>query len=626
MNFIQRVGCKVLGIETLESRIKQSARATDAQLDVLREELSSALLELAAEDEGWDNLGEASGQMFSRAFQVRQSQLARLMFIKNPLIKRGMQIQAQYVWGRGVDIEAKNADVNKALQTFIDDADNKKEITSHGAQLEKEIELQADGNNFFTFFPNARTGHVKVSSFPHSECTEIVTDPENKKKPWFYKREWTVETTDLKTGRRVTQKKVLYYPDWKYAPLSKPRSIGSVHIDWTSPVFHVKSGLFSDQLFGLSEIVAAIPWGKAYTEFLEDRASVARALSVFAWKATGEKGAKGLARLKQKLGQLSTAATDATGANVPVGTGGFRTASTIAVTKGNEIEPIKTGGATINPEEGRRFLLMIAAAFGVPETFFGDVSVGTLATAKSLNRPTEIMMVNRQIFWQAVLLEIFNFVIDWSIRAPQGQLSGQVTINDAGERQIKLDGDENARHIEITFPNVVEPDIPGDVEAITTAAKFLPDARLVARLLLSALGVDDLDTVLDDMFEKDGTPKNPPLVAPDADPDADEKQGNDKGKAKPPKAKTKNRESASDEDCRCTACQKQNVKEAKAKIAVHVEPGTLDPMSEDDLAAALTFTATDIAEALALAGDGMRELLTAQPDTAAVSSDKTETA
>jgi hypothetical protein len=527
MNFLQRAGRKVFGIEVTESRLQEERRAQSATLDLLREELSGALLDLAIEDEGWNKLGDDGGQMFSRAFQVRQSQLARLMYIKNPIIKRAVDVQAQYVFGRGVHIEATDKVVNEVIQAFLSDEDNQKEIASHLSQLEKEIELQCDGNIFFAFFPNARTGHVKMASFPHCEVTEIITDPENKKKPWFYKREWIAETTDLLTGETKTGRQVVYYPDWKYSPIVKPRAIGKVRIDWTTPVMHVKSGLFSDQKFGLSEVISAIPWAKAYKEFLEDRASVARALSVFAWKATGENGAKGLAKLKQKLGVLSNATADATGTRLPEGTSGVRVASTIALTKGNDIDPVKTAGATINPEEGRRYLLMVAAAFGIPETFFGDVSVGTLATAKSLNRPTEMMFANRQLLWMAVLMAILNYVIDWSIRAPQGKLSGRVTINDAGMREIEI-AEGTDRHIEITFPNVVEPDIIGEVKSLVLAAKFLPDAKLIARLLLSALRVDDLDTLLDQMFDENGVPKNAPPATDNATDKAGVKTADDK--------------------------------------------------------------------------------------------------
>jgi hypothetical protein len=619
MNVFQRAARKVLGFEQTELQLREAIAARDDSLDLLQEDLSAAL-ELAIEDEGWRKLNdEDGGALFSGAQRRRISQLARLMYLKNPVIKRAVDVQSHYVWGRGINVAATHPDVNQVIQDFIDDKDNQKEITSHGAQLQKEVELQTDGNIFFAFFIQLRTGRIKMRSFPHGEVTEIITDPEDRKTPRFYKREWTAKTVEMATGRTLTTRHTAYYPDWEYSPATRPARIGEHKIEWSSPIFHIKSGSFSDQDFGLSEVFSAISWAKAYKEFLEDRASVARALSVFAWKATGENGAKGLQKLKKKLGAIGAATADATGTrfNGSDNVSGVRVASTIATTKGNDIDPIKTSGATINPEEGRRFLLMVAAAFGIPETFFGDVSVGTLATAKSLNRPTEMMMVNRQLFWMAILTRIFQFVIDWAIRANAGALPGRVIIdNQTGERIIQIGNDTKTnkpmdRHIEITFPTVVEPDVGAEVTSIVSAATFLPDAKLVARLLLDALGVDDVDKVLEHCFDEEGNLKHPPQVSGNGFNTGD--QGSDDVNDAKDKKKATAAKETQKKGCSCGQCASVVSENKKSAPKIHVEPGAIEPMSEADLSAALTFTAEDVAAAIELAGGKMKEMLTARP-------------
>ena len=157
MNVFQRAARKALGFEQTESQLHEALRSRDDSLDLLQEELGAAL-ELAIEDEGWRKLGDDDGEMFSRAHRLRIAQLARLMYLKNPVIKRAVDVQSHYVWGRGINVAATHPDVNQVIQDFIDDCDNQKEITEHGAQLQKEVELQTDGNIFFAFFPNARTG------------------------------------------------------------------------------------------------------------------------------------------------------------------------------------------------------------------------------------------------------------------------------------------------------------------------------------------------------------------------------------------------------------------------------------------------------------------------------------
>ena len=73
---------------------------------------------------------------------------------------------------------------------------------------------------------------------------------------------------------------------------------------------------------------------------------------------------------------------------------------------------------------------MVAAATGLPESFFGDVSVGTLATARSLDRPTELKFHSRQTLWADVLRDLLGYVIDQAVTAPRGQLQGTVATDD----------------------------------------------------------------------------------------------------------------------------------------------------------------------------------------------------
>src|SRR5690606_19652667 len=92
--------------------------------------------------------------------------------------------------------------------------------------------------------------------------------------------------------------------------------------------------------------------------------------------------------------------------------------STFISGAGVKLEAVKTSGATVSAEDGRRIMLMVAAAMNLPETFYGDASVGSLATAKSLDRPTELAIKDRQSLWIDVLNAIHDFVLFWQVKAP----------------------------------------------------------------------------------------------------------------------------------------------------------------------------------------------------------------
>jgi hypothetical protein len=159
-------------------------------------------------------------------------------------------------------------------------------------------------------------------------------------------------------------------------------------------------------------------------------------------------------------------------------------------------------------------LLMVAAAVGLPETFFGDVSVGSLATASSLDRPTELKMRNRQTLWSDVYMGLFDYVLLQAVRAPQGGLAGVgriVTRIEEGQRLESVEWAEGVDpHIDIDFPPIVNPDMLRRVQAVVSAATMdgkapagTLDLITTARLVLVALGEDDIDEMLDALFPPD---------------------------------------------------------------------------------------------------------------------------
>ena len=66
-----------------------------------------AELELAVEDQGWIRIDGMSGDNdFSRDHVRKIGYLARINYLKNPLINRGVNVQTHYVFGQGVSIRA----------------------------------------------------------------------------------------------------------------------------------------------------------------------------------------------------------------------------------------------------------------------------------------------------------------------------------------------------------------------------------------------------------------------------------------------------------------------------------------------------------------------------------------
>jgi hypothetical protein len=506
----RRKAHKATSNNTATQDLREAIRQRDDSLELLQERLAE--LELAMEDQGWTRIDAGAGDTheFDRAALRSIGRMARLMYLKNPLIKRGVDVQTAYVFGQGVTIHGRAEAVNEVVQAFLDDAKNKAELTSHQARMLKEAELALFGNIFLVLFTNQTNGRVRVRSIPVDEVEDVITNPEDAKEPWYYKRCWRVRELEEASGEIKWVNRTAYYPDWRHRPQKarRPQAIGGQPVLWDSPVYHVKVGALSDMRFGLSEVYAALDWARAYKDFLEDWATIVRAYSRFAWKMTTQGGKRGVAAAKGKLGTTLGTGTGYAETN-PSPTVG----STFIGAEGTNMEPIRTAGATTSAEDGRRMLLMVAATVGFPETFFGDSSVGTLATAKSLDRPTELKIRSRQTLWADIYRDILSYVIEQAVRALKGLLHdlGNVTDEDDGTPIITLDkdaaGKEMSADVDVLFPPILEHDITETINATISAATLngqqpagTMDLKTLSRLLLTSLGVDDIDAILDLLY------------------------------------------------------------------------------------------------------------------------------
>lgn len=479
MGLIETAARRVLSEELTD--LQNKTRQYDQGMELLLERF--AALELALEDSGWRRLSAEGEREFSRKGLQQIIALSRLMYLSNPLINRAVDLQSLYVWGQGVTMSSEDEATADLISQTTTHRQNKVELFGHQGRKLKEIELQVTGNVFLALFRNISNGTLEISSIPVEEIDEIIRDPENRAQVWYYKRVWTAQEFD-QSGRLIGTHKTAYYPDWTYQPQAKPKTIGRDPVMWETPIYHIKVGGFSDMAFGVPETYAAIDWARAYKEFLEDWASIVRAHKRFAWQMKVGGGKAGIAAAKNKLN--TTLGTDSYETN-PAPTVG----STYIASGENKIEPIKTAGATVSAEDGRRLLLMVCAATGIPESFFGDVSLGTLATAKSLDRPTELKYRDRQLLWTEVYQDLLAYARDAKTRAPN---SGLVIETDAT--------------IDVEFPPVIQGDIEAQLKAIVSAATLdgkplagTMDIRTAARLVLTALGQDDIEELISNLPE-----------------------------------------------------------------------------------------------------------------------------
>lgn len=529
-----------------ESRLQQEVLRTAASYSLLQERISE--LELAQEDQGWNRLSSEGRAEFSREGLAQIIHTSRLSYLKNPLIRRAIDVSADYTWSLGVNIVATDKEVNAVVQSFMSDPDNQTELFSPLARIQQEIELRTTGNLFFAFFTSPSTGKTKLRTIPVDEIADVICNPDDAKDPWYYKRVYLQRVVNPSTGTVETHTRTVYHPCYRYRPVGGwPDVFAGQRVMRNAPIYHVKIGGFGWMRFGVPEIYPALDWSKAHKSFLEDCASVARSLSRFAWRLITKGGIQGLSAAKSKLNTMLGLDSRETNPKPPTG-------SILMSTDAHKMEPIKTSGMTISPSDARYYLLQVASAVGLPETFFGDTSSGNLATAESLDRPTELKMHTRQMLWAWVLTTILLYVVERFALA-----TSRFGVSEAPEddQVITVWSDEARREIAVGFPDILERDADAMVRAIVQGATLggqpmagTIDRKTTSLLLLQALGVPNPNELIAKYYEgKDEgelLPEPPPIPVSGGpgEPNRPGQAGNQSGTRSAPAAARSQRRSA----------------------------------------------------------------------------------
>lgn len=454
-------------------------------LGLVRENLAQAALR--RENNGWAKIGDDSvASEFTAQQRTDNATLAREYAVANPLAKNGLSVRQAFVWGTGVGISAADETVNEVIQEFLDDTGNRSTFAGHQAHLDLEQGLGTDGNVFLACFTDPRTGRVQVRTLPFTQVTDIITNPEDSTEPWFYLREWTERR--VVTGESATVRLKQYYPALQYQPAMKPRRIDNVEVRWDAPVYHVKDNGNPGWLFGVPDLFPVVSWLRGYTGMLNDWAKLSRALSTIAYKISGKTRNDTMA---------ARAAIQSAYANGQPG-------GAIATTNA-EVEAMPKTGANIEADGGLPLARMVAAGLGLPITLLiGDPGVtGARAVAETLTQPMVLNFKNRRELWTECIRAILNHVIDSSINAPLGTLTGKRVRDGHTIRYDLPDGVE--RTLIIEWPEIEDTTLTETVDAVVKGldAGIIPP-ETGARLVLRGLRVRDVDEVVESMKDDEG--------------------------------------------------------------------------------------------------------------------------
>ena len=424
---------------------------------ILREASVSVEADLAIEDTGWISLATQTGDVVSASDRIANLKLSRLYAVKDPLGKQAIRLWTDYTFGQGMTSHSDEDTTEEARKAFWESKANQSILSARG-QRKSSDKLLIDGEVFFAIFLGVK--EAKIRLIDPLEITEIITDPDDKEDVKFYKRSWT----DAQ-GKGHAE----FYPSTANIKneSAKDAEGKEVKAENNAPlVYHLTYNTISQR--GNPLLLPALLWIKYYTKFMASRIAVMLALAKFAWRTKVKGGQAAVNAVKAKTDAQQIAA-----------------GSVLLENMGSDTVPIKTeSGAQQAYQDGRQIKLMIAAAVGIPEQYFGDISIGNLATAKTVELPMMKMFQSYQKVWEDTYRDINEIVF---------------THNNIPE---------DKQYVDMDFPAIAPEDVAAAATAIVQVLQVLPqlgDSDDVKQIALMTLGVNDPSEVLDELNKTEDT-------------------------------------------------------------------------------------------------------------------------
>jgi len=434
-----------------ETRLRELAPRDELDL-IIREATASVEADLALEDEGWVSLAAQTGDVITASDRTTNLKLSRLYSLKDPFGKQSIRLWTDYTFGTGMtwSVSEENEATKEVLEKFWDSKANRKILGAAG-QRKSSNKVLVDGMIYFAIFLGSE-GIATIRRIDPLEITEIVTDPDDKENEMFYKRTWTdAEGTSKSAIYRSTTN--------KEGKSAVDRDGKTVEQTDEALVYRLE---YND---GNPLLLPALIWIKYYTKFMASRIAIMLALAKFAWKTKVKGGQAAVDAIKAKTHQQQ-----------------INAASQLLENMGSDTTPIKTEtGASAAYQDGRQIKLMIAAAAGIPEQYYGDISIGNLATAKTVELPMMKMFQSYQAVWADAYRDINEIVL--------------------GHNNIP----EDKQYVDMDFPKIAPEDVALAAQAIVQILQVMPelgDSDDVKQIALMTLGVNDPAEVLDELADE----------------------------------------------------------------------------------------------------------------------------
>jgi len=437
---------------------------------------------------GWMLLSDAMSTS-GRSEIVAQS---RLLARKDPLGRNANRIWESYVVGDGMTWDTiKDSESTPNSRLLLDwwNLSKNRPALNFQAQRKAYKSLLTDGElHYILFFGPLGTIPVIRLMEDSTEFIDPITHPDDRATVLYFVRRYSPESWSF--GEHGPQKTVETEERFQYikawdADLTvlKEAGINPPRADILQGALAIRATINESLSRGFPMNESALDWIRSFKGFMEDRVTISRALSRFAWRLTG-KGTE--TQIDSIISEIENKKPDS---DINAGRGVGKIFGSNEKLKLEALRP-PSGGAD-SRTDARLIRQMAGAGMGITEpNLTGDPSVGNLASLTAMDGSMHRNFSTDQALMKDTWRDVFSAVI---------------TRGKADPRVIEEAISWVRESLDIDFPVIVAQDLKIYSDAVSVLSPWLP-REWISKNALVAFGEKNPEQVLNEL----GMPEPPP--------------------------------------------------------------------------------------------------------------------
>lgn len=424
---------------------------------------------------------------------------SREAYVWDPVTGRIVDLYTDFGFAINIEIVPQDSAAIEPWGEFFTATRNSAVLGTRSISILSQEVLTA-GELFFVMFISKTDGQSTLRYIKTEEIVEIITLPDDGGIPLFYIREYSPSEGSVPIK--------VAYPDWRATPAELlkaklPDDIKLAHKERTVSLgndtqagtdvkmLHAAHRVKSGSLRGFPLMTAGVDWARAYRNFLQDRAAVARAVATFVDKLSTKGGSRAKDQLIATL-QSGLVGNPSRGYDDnPPPAAGSTWVDNEQLTR--DRMPLTTGAGDAE-KDGSGLLGQAGLAGGVYLHWLGRGPSYRLATATAMELPVLRAFNRYQLFWSSVWSDIGKIV-----------LTAQELYNRASYKTKEVDVNLDPV-IQIAIEEIAKTgDMLTDMvdRGMISVKQSIPIAVQLLRISLGKIGVTDTTKMLDIKAERE---------------------------------------------------------------------------------------------------------------------------